>query len=145
MIISQGTNKAIGASLAGQAGAAGVASFAAAPWPLDLGAPAFGAAMFSQAQSYAVAEKGFNIPSGINPMTQLHAREMVLPATLADTVRNMAAGGRGEDGGGSSYHTHQWSINALDGHSVERVFNVLLTARKIERMAQSHINRLKRR
>jgi hypothetical protein len=146
MIISRGANKEIGNSLAGQAGAAGVASFAAAPWPLDLGAPAFGAAMFAAAQSYAVAEKGYDVPSGVNPMTQLHAREMVLPATLADTVRNMASGGRGEDGGGgSSYHTHQWSINALDGHSVERVFNDPSNRKKIERMAQSHINRLKRR
>jgi hypothetical protein len=43
------------------------------------------------------AAGGFDIPKGMNPLTQLHEREMVLPATLADTVRDMAAS-RGAEG-----------------------------------------------
>jgi hypothetical protein len=42
------------------------------------------------------AAGGFDIPKGMNPLTQLHEREMVLPANLADTVRNMAAAGGGD-------------------------------------------------
>jgi hypothetical protein len=79
--LSEASAKAQGAALAGQAGAAGVASF--------------GAAMYAEALSYAVAEQGYDVPAGINPLTQLHAREMVLPADLADTVRGMAANGGG--------------------------------------------------
>jgi hypothetical protein len=33
-------------------------------------------------------EGGYDIPSGVNPITQLHQNEMVLPAALADRVRN---------------------------------------------------------
>ena len=40
----------------------------------------------------ASAAGGFDIPSGINPVTQLHEREMVLPAQYADVIRSMAGG-----------------------------------------------------
>lgn len=45
----------------------------------------------------ASAAGGFDIPAGTNPLTQLHAQEMVLPADLANNVRNMTspAGGSG--------------------------------------------------
>lgn len=84
---------------AAKAGAAGVASMAAAPFPLNAQAPAFGASMFAAAMAYQgalampAAEKGFDIPAGINPITQLHEREMVLPAQYADVIRGMADGG----------------------------------------------------
>ncbi|QMT41228.1 tape measure protein [Neisseria shayeganii] len=44
------------------------------------------------------AAGGWDIPAGINPLTQLHEREMVLPAEHADTIRSMAgnSGGSGE-------------------------------------------------
>jgi hypothetical protein len=83
------------ASYAGVAGAAGVASFAGAPWPIDMGAPDFGQAMAAAAMSFAglaSAAGGFDIPAGVNPLTQLHAQEMVLPASIANPVRAMAAG-----------------------------------------------------
>jgi len=51
------TSKTKIAALSGEAGAAGVASFAAAPWPIDMGAPAFGAAMAATAASFALFEK----------------------------------------------------------------------------------------
>lgn len=41
------------------------------------------------------ARGGYDIPAGVNPMTQLHEQEMVLPAEHANTIRRL-----GEDGGG---------------------------------------------
>lgn len=81
---------------AAEAGAAGVASMAGAPWPIDMGAPAFGAAMAASAASFsgvAAAERGFDVPAGVTPLTLLHPREMVLPAGIADQVRDAAGGG----------------------------------------------------
>ena len=43
------------------------------------------------------AAGGWDIPAGINPLTQLHENEMVLPAEHAQTIRDMA--GQGQDGG----------------------------------------------
>lgn len=80
---------------AAQAGAAGTASFAAAPWPINIGAPAFGAAMSAAAMGFmagASAEKGYDIPAGVNPVTQLHQKEMVLPAAQANVIRDLANG-----------------------------------------------------
>ena len=41
------------------------------------------------------AAGGFDIPAGVNPLTQLHEREMVLPQAQADAVRQMAEMGAG--------------------------------------------------
>jgi hypothetical protein len=92
------------AAKAAEAGAAGTASFAGAPWPINMGAPAFGAAMAATAGSYAAglsAEGGFDVPAGVNPVTQLHQREMVLPSHLADPLREMLAGDPGRAGEGA--------------------------------------------
>jgi hypothetical protein len=54
-----------------------------------------------------------------NPIAQLHAREMVLPAHLAERVRGMT-----EPGGGGGGGTTQVTVNvhgAIDGQSVYRV------------------------
>lgn len=101
----------------GKAGAGGVASMAAAPWPLNMTAPAFGAAMAAAAGAFgsvASAANGFDIPAGLNPLTQLHEREMVLPAEHADTIRSM----RGMSGGDVHLHVH-----AMDSQSVKRLFS----------------------
>lgn len=50
------------------------------------------------------ARGGFDIPAGVNPMTQLHEREMVLPATQADVIRDMAS--NGGSSGGEPIHIH---------------------------------------
>ncbi|MEO6824655.1 MAG: hypothetical protein ABI167_08030 [Nitrosospira sp.] len=62
--------------------------------------------------SVASAAGGFDIPAGINPMTQLHQREMVLPAEHADTIRGLK-------GGGGDVHLH---VHATDADSVRRLF-----------------------
>jgi hypothetical protein len=63
------------------------------------------------------AEGGFDIPAGINPMVQTHAREMILPARYADVIRNMAGGEGGQARGGDQYHLN---VQAMDSRSFER-------------------------
>lgn len=105
------------ATAAGVAGANGVASYAMAPWPLDMGAPAFGASMSAAAAAFSVpaAENGYDIPAGINPLTQLHQKEMVLPAKQADVIRGMANGNGA--GGGMTVN-----ISAVDAAGVKKLF-----------------------
>lgn len=108
------------ATLSARAGAGGVASFAAAPWPINMGAPAFGAAMSAAAMAFApvaAASGGYDIPAGINPVTQLHQREMVLPAHIADPLRQSLDEGGGMGGGSMTVN-----ISAVDGQSVRRLF-----------------------
>lgn len=112
MIASRTAAAGVVSASAGAAGAAGTASFAAAPWPVDLGAAAFGASMAAVAGSFAVAEHGYDIGPGVNPMVQAHAKEMILPADIADTVREGVGGN-----GGHAMHMH---INATDSKSFER-------------------------
>ncbi len=47
---------------------------------------------------------GFDIPAGVNPVTQLHEKEMVLPAQYADVIRGLANTG-GAAGGGININT----------------------------------------
>ena len=87
---------------AAEAGSAGMKSAAEIPiygWAIAVGA---GLAIYEAAKSLSSAAGGFDIPAGVNPLTQLHQREMVLPAELADKVRGMTGG----SGGGDHYHFH---------------------------------------
>ena len=60
---------------------------------------------------------GFDIPAGVNPVTQLHEKEMVLPAQYADVIRGLANNG-GASGGGININT---SISvASDGTSNQK-------------------------
>lgn len=79
---------------------------AAAVAPIPVVGPALAAAAFAGilamvmgVMSFASAEGGYDIPAGINPMTQLHEREMVLPAEHAESIRNMT-------GAGGTVHIH---------------------------------------
>lgn len=67
------------------------------------------------ARNVASAAGGYDIPAGTNPMTQLHEREMVLPAPLADKVRSMTGSNRG---GGATFN-----ITAMDAKDVHRVLS----------------------
>ncbi len=67
----------------------------------------------------ASARGGYDIPAGVNPITQLHEQEMVLPKGPANAVRQMAKNG-GEGGSGNNY-SMSWTIQALDGASVASV------------------------
>ena len=90
-------------SVAGNAAVAGSGA-AAAVAPTPFAGPALAlaalaavfAAVIGMQSSIPSARNGFDIPSGLNPLTQLHEREMVLPQEQADQVRNMTGGNGGE-------------------------------------------------
>jgi phage-related minor tail protein len=101
---------------AGVAGAMGTASFAGAPWPVDMGAPAFGAGMAAVAASYAPmasAAGGWERVPIDGAMTELHKDEMVLPAHVANPIRDMAKKGGNGGQGGDHYH-----FNVMDMRSI---------------------------
>jgi hypothetical protein len=117
LILGKQTAMSLVQANAGVAGSAALSSFAGAPWPIDVGAPAFAAAMYAEAMSYGLSEKGYDVPPGMMPpLTQLHPKETVLPADLAqgfrDIIRGQGAGGR-TGGGGTTI------INAIDTKSFE--------------------------
>ncbi|MEW6563315.1 MAG: hypothetical protein AB1400_08820 [Pseudomonadota bacterium] len=65
----------------------------------------------------ASAAGGYDIPAGVNPLTQLHEKEMVLPAKHADVIRSLSEGGTG--GGAQPVNVN---ISAVDARSVKRLF-----------------------
>ena len=73
-------------------------------------------AMIMGGMASVAAEQGYDVPAGVNPVTQLHQREMVLPASQADVIRNMASGG-----GGSGANVH-FNVSAMDADSVKKFF-----------------------
>jgi phage-related protein len=60
------------------------------------------------------AAGGFDIPAGINPLTQLHAQEMVLPARLANPMRDMLASY--SSGGAPAAGGHSFSFGETHIH-----------------------------
>jgi hypothetical protein len=102
--------KATEATMVVEANAAEAASGAAAsvadiPFAGWLMAPVAFAAVLALAlgaKSLIHAAGGFDVPSGINPVAQLHQEEMVLPAHLANAVRSSIGGG----GGGDTFNIH---------------------------------------
>ena len=80
-------------------------------------APAAAVAAFAAVMAYDVfsAEGGFDIPAGLNPVTQLHEREMVLPASIAEPLRSGLAGG---NRAGGDIHIH-----AVDAASFQRLLS----------------------
>jgi phage-related minor tail protein len=93
--------------------------------------PGLGAAAaalaFTAVEAYgnlASAAGGYDIPAGVNPLTQLHENEMVLPASIASPLRRSIANGSmsgdgGGGGGGTTNINHNWSVSALDARSVK--------------------------
>lgn len=66
------------------------------------------------AQAIASAEGGYDIPGGVNPMTQLHEKEMVLPKAQAEVIRGLASnGGRSSSGPAVTYAP----VIQIDSHS----------------------------
>jgi len=105
------SNMIIAEADAGVAATGAAASVASIPIVGPELAMADAAMVFAALQPYvAMATRGFDVPSGSNPLTQLHSEEMVLPAHLANIIRDLATGGKG----GSST-TYQ--ISALDTRS----------------------------
>lgn len=68
------------------------------------------------ASHIASAEGGYDIPGTINPITQLHANEMVLPAKHADVIRNMADNDGQQRGGGGGAVNVSISAHPMPGN-----------------------------
>lgn len=117
LIFGKTTAKAEGMAQAGAGAAAAMASVAAIPYIGWAMAPAVGEAHFALAEAMvlagASAEKGYDIPAGVNPVVQTHQKEMILPAEQADVIRGMAA--NGGPGGGMTIN-----IKAQDSKDVMR-------------------------
>lgn len=87
-------------------------------------AVAAGAFVFGLVKNVASAEGGYDIPAGVNPMTQLHEQEMVLPKQYANVIRQ-AASGEGQLGGGDGgyhYHDNSGRLTPADIRRNARVF-----------------------
>lgn len=100
---------------AAKAGAGAAESQASIPYVgpvLALAAmAAVAAAVLGLSSGIKSAAGGYDIPAGINPVTRLHASEMVLPAEHAETIRRMS-----EQGGGGNLTVE------LRGHSAGDFF-----------------------
>lgn len=85
--------------------------------PVAAGAAFAGVAALANKVTSSAAG-GYDIPGGVNPITQLHAREMVLPAKHADVIRSLADGD-GSDTRPIEVHVHQ-NISAWDSVDARR-------------------------
>lgn len=102
--------------IAGNARAAAAGAYKAVvgiPYVGPFLAPPAAAAAFAGVMAFASASGGYDIPAGVNPLTQLHEREMVLPAQYADTIRGLASQG----GAAAAGPTINVTIPAIDGQS----------------------------
>jgi len=97
----------------------------------ELGAVA-AAVTFSAVEGFgniASAAGGYDIPSGINPLVQTHANEMILPAHIANPMRSLLQGVEqtGGIGGGGETHNHNYNpvlnISAVDHRGVQAFFD----------------------
>ncbi|WP_025041029.1 hypothetical protein [Nitrosospira briensis] len=106
-------------AVVGANAAEGASGAAAAVADIPIVGPALAALAFAGTMAMILGAKGqissakggYDIPAGINPMTQLHEREMVLPAEHADAIRNMTGGS-----GVTNFHIH-----AVDAQSFKRL------------------------
>lgn len=96
------------------------ASVAAIPYWGWAAAPGVAAETFAATEAWASvaasAAGGYDVPAGVNPVTQLHEKEMVLPAKFADPLRDMLEGGGGQTDGGFAPVIN---IKAIDARSVQ--------------------------
>ena len=109
-----------------EAGAGSAAAMASIPFvgpALAIAAMAsvMGAVMASKS-SVPSAAMGYDIPAGLNPLTQLHEREMVLPAKHADVIRGMADGQASAQGGGAPIHLHGSPDDSIKLRDLPKLF-----------------------
>lgn len=114
-------------AMVAMAGLNAFASTAAIPIVGPAAAPAAAAAAIAAAQGFASiasaaatasiasARNGYDIPAGVNPITQLHEKEMVLPAPQAQVIRDLARGG--DTGGGRNVVIHSSPVISIDSRT----------------------------
>lgn len=72
------------------------------------------AAVSAMGSKVKSARNGYDIPSGVNPMTQLHEEEMVLPKDIANPLRESLGQGGGAGGGTVVYNDHSGRLSDAD-------------------------------
>lgn len=130
-----GQKKSIAGDAAAAAGAAykAMAGIPPAPlWGALAGAAAYAGVMAFEGLLPSAAG-GWDIPAGINPLAQLHAQEMVLPARYANPMRDMlssfsAMRSQGfspanDRAGAGDTHLHLHMGAGADGPSLQRWFD----------------------
>lgn len=115
---------AVAGANAVEASTGAAASQASIPWVGPILALAAMAAIFAAVSGMGgkvkSASRGFSIPKGTNPLTQLHEEEMVLPSEHANVIRRLSQG----DGGGMSQQvTNHFNVQAWDSRDVSRFLN----------------------
>jgi hypothetical protein len=112
-------------------------------------APGAAAATYAEIMAYttvASAAGGYDIPTGVNPITQLHQEEMVLPASISNSLRGMiasgpggsAAGGGGAGGGSRGGDTYHMTIPSMDSRSITRLANSNAGRKSISNIAKGN-------
>lgn len=109
------------AAEAASGAAASVSSIPFVGWIMAAGVFAAVMAMVMGANSnIKSASGGYDIPAGVNPVTQLHEEEMVLPREHANKIRSMTDGGEGNGASGGSGGLPPIYISAMDSRDVAR-------------------------
>jgi len=106
-----------------QAGTGAAASQASIPYIGPILALAAMATIFAAVSAMGKKKSamgGYDVPRGVNPMTQLHEEEMVLPKQYANAIRGMTKGGVGE-GGESAPPQVNVNITSMDSRGVRDV------------------------
>jgi len=115
------TKMGMKATAASLAGANATASMAAAPWPVDMGAPAFGASMLGAAMAFETGGIVPGVTRGDSVPAMLTPGEAVLPKRM--TERLTQASGDSANGGTHFHTTYSPTqhINVLDSEGVNKV------------------------
>lgn len=112
---------------AAEAGSGAAASQASIPFIGPVLALAAMATVFAAVMALGKKKSamgGYDIPRGLNPLTQLHEEEMVLPQKFANVIRNMAANSQGEVGGGDGGGAPvTFQVSAIDAAGVKQFFD----------------------
>jgi hypothetical protein len=118
-VITKMGMKATAASLAG---ANATASMALAPWPVDMGAPAFGATMMGTAMAFEAGGIVPGVGKGDIVPARLEPGEGILNNRVMDGLKAVAAGNG--SAGGKEVHIHNHfspQIHAVDSEGVDRM------------------------
>lgn len=111
----EGTNNAVVAGTGAAKAMAGIPFVG--PALAAAAMPAMIALVMGSLGTIRSASGGFDIPAGMNPLTQLHEQEMVLPARYANVIRGMADQPSADavSAGGM-----QLNVQAIDARSFQR-------------------------
>jgi hypothetical protein len=133
------TKMGMKATAASLAGANATASMAAAPFPVDTGAAAFGATMMGTALAFELGGIVPGVTRGDTVPAMLTPGEAVLPKRLTEKLTHAS----NDSSGGPDIHIHHhatYHVQALDSDGVDRVLQQ--HGDKFAEHASNHIRRM---